>query len=407
MAVQFPNFLGAQLVKPDYSGLADAISNYYGGKMMPKDDLIRAVQAEFARPTAEQALLSSQLSNRKSQMEISRLAEEMAQQKELENQLKRAFGMATDSQPTEMPVRQMPQSMNAMPSIGLPASLPTNVTTNLQDQGTDVRKMDARYKKFDNLSGYGATGENQMNESQIPVKQELQETVITPGSRHLYGIDQMYDSNPLSRVFLEKKGYKKSQQVKFDNKTGKTSIITTYPSGKVTVQTTSSTSGEEGIPLTNKLISRNQGVIAGVDNAIPVIQDIINLSDTNNIDQKNKSIKDKSILSGGSPYPVWSISSESGERQAKYDGLVNQALDSLMSAFGMPQTNEGLNSVKKQLQIRWNESDKAYVRRLKELIKDLEKRKEYASTQVKKSVSTPNDFTDVSDDELRSIIDAE
>lgn len=56
MAIQFPNFLGVPIQKPDYSGVGDIVSNYYSGKEMPKDDLIKAVQAQFAQPTAEATL---------------------------------------------------------------------------------------------------------------------------------------------------------------------------------------------------------------------------------------------------------------------------------------------------------------------------------------------------------------
>ena len=64
MAIKFPDFLQATLVKPDYSGIGDIFSNYYAGKAMPKDDLIKAVQAQFAKPNAEQDLQASQLQNK-------------------------------------------------------------------------------------------------------------------------------------------------------------------------------------------------------------------------------------------------------------------------------------------------------------------------------------------------------
>ncbi len=62
MALSLPNFLAAQLVNPDYSGIGDSVSNYYAGKAMPKDDLIKAVQAQFAKPKAEADLASTQAS---------------------------------------------------------------------------------------------------------------------------------------------------------------------------------------------------------------------------------------------------------------------------------------------------------------------------------------------------------
>lgn len=70
MAVQFPNFLNAQILKPDYSGIGDALQNVlagYEGAQRPQqlrdeaesrkyDNMVKAIQAEFARPTAEAGL---------------------------------------------------------------------------------------------------------------------------------------------------------------------------------------------------------------------------------------------------------------------------------------------------------------------------------------------------------------
>lgn len=63
MPIQFPNFLNAQTHKPDFSGIGDIVENYYRGKMMLKEDLIKAVQAKFAQPNAEANLKSTQLQN--------------------------------------------------------------------------------------------------------------------------------------------------------------------------------------------------------------------------------------------------------------------------------------------------------------------------------------------------------
>lgn len=67
MAIQFPNFLGVPVRTPDYSGIGDIVQNYYAGKAMPKDDLIKAVQAQFAKPKAEADLASTQASTASSQ----------------------------------------------------------------------------------------------------------------------------------------------------------------------------------------------------------------------------------------------------------------------------------------------------------------------------------------------------
>jgi len=63
MAVQFPNFLGVPVRTPDYSGIGDLIGNYYAGRSMPKNDFIKSVQAEFAKPIMESDLEKKKLDN--------------------------------------------------------------------------------------------------------------------------------------------------------------------------------------------------------------------------------------------------------------------------------------------------------------------------------------------------------
>jgi hypothetical protein len=196
----------------------------------------------------------------------------------------------------------------------------------------------------------------------------LQEVVVAKGAPQLAGIDQMYDSNPVSRAFLEKKGYKKTQEVKFDNKTGRTTIITKYPSGKVTVQASpGAPPSSEGIPLTNRMITQHQQMISAIDNAKPVIKEIM--------DQK-----------GFNPYPRWTgLVPGSMGQSATYDTLVKSALDTLIKAYGLPSTNEGISTVKDQLLIHHGETASHYRGRLKNLVKDLDRRKAYSEAQVKKS----------------------
>jgi hypothetical protein len=56
-----------------------------------------------------------------------------------------------------------------------------------------------------------------------------------------------------------------------------------------------------------------------------------------------------------------------------------------MGAFGMPSTNEGLKSVRDQLEIRHFETPSAYRDRIRKLKKDLESRKQYSEKEVKRT----------------------
>lgn len=424
MAINFPNFLAATLNKPDYSGIGDSVSNFYKGYDMPKDALIKEIQAKFAQPNAEadlqstqlknayqsilnkylpsekdQSLTSGRLSNRKSQMDIDKAVLELQQQKALENQFRMALGGAPQgegapSSAPMMPSPSPPQS-NPMPPMmpnapmmpqgggmtlpGMPKGLPmppaipgmTMIGSSLAGGAPLSSMPNTASAGMPNASPEGmplsaANPAVAQPSLQQPAPEAPNEVVITKGSPQLAGIDAMYDSNPLSRSFLEKKGYKKTQEVKFDNKTGRTTIVTKYPSGKVTVQASNlPTTGEEGAPLTSKMVSKHQNVVASVDVAAPVLKQLADM--------------------GSYPRQGW----YRGGQYAEYEGLVSQAVDSVLGAFGLPMTNEGLKTIRDQIEIRTFETPSHYKNRIEKLIKDLRVRQQYSANEVKKSIKNP------------------
>ncbi len=377
MAIQFPNFLAAQLVRPDYSGLGDSVQNYYAGKAMPKDDLIKAVQARFAEPNAKAALQGTQLENRHKQMIISHLANEIAQEKQFQQLLNKAMSPGSMGQNASGLPQAISKAMSPAPSytpIGSPAPMPYNpansmaTRNDLQDMGTDVSKMDPRFRKFDQMGDYAAGGSQANQMAQNSPQPESSETVLSQGSPHLYGVDMLYENNPLSRNLLEKKGYKKTEQVKFDNKTGKTSIITKYPSGKITVQSMGGTSSDEGIPLTNKMVSTHQRVISSVDNALPQLQRLKDMDSHSNIYGESF---------GGNLFAT--------HNQKKYQRLVNAVKENLIGAFALNPTEAGLQTAIDQLTIGGWESEKDYKNAIQDLIDDLKEKKSYSAREVKKS----------------------
>lgn len=415
MAINFPNYLAAQLYKPDFSGIGDVVENYYKGKSMPKDDLIKQVAAEFARPNAQEALTGSRLGNEKVRLENAKARLEAQQNAALEAQIAAALRgenspanatpaarpapvMALAQAPAQrpqMPMAEQPnpnnmtfqQGQNPLEGMGLHPALVQAIQQMRQQQSAPQQEQQPEVSPMSQMSqsqpsemapeaGAQSTPEsaagtapeaNPAGSGSIPGATPLQ--VITQGEPRLAAIDALYDRNPLSRALLEKKGFKKKTEVKFDQKTGQTRILTTYPSGKVTLQLASpgGTAGD-GIPLTNKMISKHQNIISSVDVALPILDKILNLK-------------------GFSAYPLSSLGIPSvfGNKQAKYDSLVNQALDSLMGAFGLPLSNEGLKTVKDQLEIRHFETPGAYRKRITKLVEELKSRKAYSSEQVKKS----------------------
>lgn len=393
MAFTLPNFVG-QNYTPDYSGIGDAVGNYYAAKQAPMDVLVKQIQAQFAKPDAEAALQQTRLANTKTGLDIQQLRRQMTLQQQLDSALRTALAGGSTAA-TSSPVT----GVNSAPSMagGMPAT-----SSNLPSSSSSVPIINPKLSagianSFQNQAPTGTVQAQQtqpMAQQLSPMAQQpavsapvtnapLQETVISPGSQNLYGVDQLYDNNPAARSYLEGKGFKKTQEIKFDNKTGKTSVITTYPSGKITTQTTGIQASDEGLALTPKMISKHQNVISSVDNALPIIKQIQDLAVDPKTGKASKSWepfpRSDGLIPGLGLVPGFQSQS------TKYEALVNSALDTLVGAYGLPLSNEGLDTVKKQLLIGHGETDAAYLRRLKTLVDDLQRRKAYSQDQVKQS----------------------
>lgn len=427
MPIQFPNFLQAQTQAPDYSGIGDSVENFYKGYNMPKDALIKEIQARFAQPNAEAGLestklsninqsilnkylpskeqssiLSTQLGNRKAQMELN-------EQIDLERQMRAALAgqnpanymgggggaaMPTPIAPSPIPSGGMTTMPNqpGMPRVspgapllpGMPQGLPmppavggmTMVGSPPPAPALQASPVPQSAPIAPTAEAIAPNAQNAPADQAAAPVQPMDEIVIAKGAPQLAGIDAMYDSNPLSRAFLEKKGFKKTQEIKFDNKTGRTTILTKYPSGKVTTQMSNNiaSGGDSGFPLTNRMIYKHQNIISSIDNAMPTIQKIL---------KEDKGWepypRNSGLLPGMGYVPGWQSQS------TKYEALVSSALDSLIGAYGLPSTNEGIDTVKKQLLIGHGETDANYKKRLTGLIEDLKRRKAYSEGEVKRS----------------------
>jgi hypothetical protein len=405
MAIQFPNFLGVPLVKSDYSGLGDIFQNYYAGKAMPRDDLIKQIQAEFARPNAEQTLQSLKLGNQgtglnneKIRLEIAKYRRDMAVQQELENQIARALrgGNVGSSSAQPMPSQQQIPASN-IPSMSSPPDINSSINPALaravqqQFQQSNPNQPVAPTAQMTTPNvpmGQSPDQMPSMPSASVPVQQTEQPSnnlqVITQGEPRFAAIDKLWDQNPLSRELLKKKGFDKKTEVKFDSKTGQTRIMTSYPSGKRTLEVIG-TSGMNGeAPMTTANVTKQQAIITGIDNTIPVIKDILALDKSTS---KNKEWEPYPRNSGIVPGLGWVPGYHS--KATNYESLVSSALDTLLGAYGLPKTNEGIETVKKQLLIGHGETDSAYKKRLMNLMKDLQRRKEYSASLLKKTINNP------------------
>lgn len=439
MAVQFPNFLGVPVRTPDYSAVGDIFENYYKGRAMPKDDLIKAIQAEFARPIAEQSLLSSRLSNRRSQMELNKMARDAQIEAENARLLRQAISgnlPAPNTQPSNLPVpgavapapqqatggftpvdymqmiaTQQPKSYDPIPRVRELLAQEQGVNAGAQEpmQGFDPSKMDKRfvgvdqaatglpasaYKPKPDITSIGVpmpqAQAGNVPQQNVPQQVQSDEIVLQKGAPHLAGIDQLWESRPDMHKYLESRGYKKSQEIKTDAKSGRTTIKTVYPSGTVTLKTIGRPDTGEGIPLTNAMVTEHQEVIKGVDNVIPILEQILALGGGEIVDEKgmpagkNKDVLQPYPLKGYTPFSMGNIPGWMSDA-ADYDTLVTSAAEPLVKALGYPGTDKGIEKAVKQVITTGGERNYRYIQRIRRLIQELKNKKAYSEKALKMS----------------------
>lgn len=170
--------------------------------------------------------------------------------------------------------------------------------------------------------------------------------VVSEGDPSLAHIDKMYDENPIFRKKLEARGFKKKSTVKVDPKTGATSIVTQWPSGRVESK---SIAGTNPSALTNKIKTQLQGIETGAPKVIKKIDDLINTASPAEI-------------------PFYRQNSK-----AAHSGLVWQTAESYATAMGWPNVKASIERAALILDRHWLETDSAYHKRLRTVQANLKK----------------------------------
>jgi len=171
-------------------------------------------------------------------------------------------------------------------------------------------------------------------------------SVVNEGNPSLHKIDEMFNSSPLMRKMLEGQGYKQTQTTRFDPKTGTTAVITTSPSGRVTVHSTPG-ANQGAIGLTNAMKTQMQNIVAGVPK----------------VDKKIDA-----LIEARSPVNVLGYKSN---EKARHNSLVKESAETYAKAKGWPNTNESIKAAMDILDRHTFESDSAYRARLKDLKRSL------------------------------------
>ena len=179
---------------------------------------------------------------------------------------------------------------------------------------------------------------------------ELDEQIQVAGDPGLSHLDEAWEKNPGARAQLKKHGIEKTQEIKVSPTTGLTSIVTKYPSGKITLRT--SGQGPNGdLPLTNAVKTLNQNIIGQAPKAIDALQEI----------KKHPSPTEVPYL----PY-------RKGARK-EHSALVSSAAETYAKAKGWPNTGKSIAEARSILDRGTFESDHDYHQRLDSIQEQLRK----------------------------------
>ncbi len=260
---------------------------------------------------------------------------------------------------------------------------PTNPDDFYANTGEDRQAEQEAVDRIDRANA------GRQNESFIPsapsfeqkLKQGMQKEeegkIVAKGNPQLARLNEIYDKYPQYRKELEGMGFKKTQTVKYDPKTGMTSIITTMPNGEVRVNAQGNINGNGTIPLTNNVKTYHETIVSAAPQAKKIVDDII------------------AAPSPSKPY-ILGNAYRSGAR-AQHSGLVAGGAETLQKALGFPNTNEGLHQALKQIERQEWESDSAYRDRLRKLKEDIDSKVKNSKSVLKNGVSTSEESNNVSD----------
>lgn len=391
MAFNIPN--GAFRLTPEEAGgqpnytqaLRDAFSNSqaatetaYKPKNMAEALLASQLQNKINKPKADDAsnwyqaeLKNMQATTGLNSANAQKIMQSYAQEKWLNDMLNNGGNPShQQNQPSPQPgmPNQQPSPIDNSnnpnvsydgpgPNYGAPTA--RNTFPNRFGKRPDEASQQPWVNGVNNMPQPGQPAPQQITPQVQQVSAGPQEQVLTPGNSQQEYLNKMWDEMPGARKALEARGIKKTTVAKVDPRTGLTSIMTTYPNGKITVQ---NSIGENGkMPLTNAVKTLNQNIIGQAPKAIKAIQ---------------------AIKKAPSPFEIPYVPYFKGERKQHYS-LTQSAAETYAKAKGWPNTGESIKAAYQILDRGTGESDHDYHQRLDTL-----------QEQLKDDVKTSQDILD-------------
>ncbi len=177
--------------------------------------------------------------------------------------------------------------------------------------------------------------------------------------KHKFGVDPLA---PMAQTPEDKQAaaldlFKQKEQIKQQNKSG-------------------------DIP-TNTVLTQNQQALQGIKTVLPMLDELID-----------------------HPKSVYGPTDFSPSKKAAYNAKTSGMIDTLVAAQSLPKVQASIDLVEQQIRRGTNESTDSYIKRLKDLRKDLVNRKGRAKDVLsnhKVNINDDDEFSQMSDDELRNI----
>ena len=314
----------------------------HGKELMNK---IKEAQAKYAEEQALADLRGRQTSTSNIAQQIKERRNAMKRQQDLQNLLSGGSDMGQASgKPGHMTPHGFEGSLTGIPA----EDLYSNTGEDRQAEQEAVDRID-RANDQNNEGSFIQSAPNLKQRINKGMQGNTNEKVLVPGNPNLSRINDIYNKYPQYRKELEAMGYKKSQSIKFDSKSGMNIITTTLPNGEVKVRTEAITGQNGTVPLTNALKSQLQNIKVNVPKVKRLVDDLI-----------------------ASPSPTEFPLYRKGAR-TKHHALVKEAAETYAKAKGWPNTNESIKAASEILGRGSLETDSDYRLRLEELKKELDR----------------------------------
>jgi len=341
MAIQFTDFSRIPTQEPAFANLLGDMLQGYKTQREPtrirqdeesrmRDNAIKAIQQKFLPQEKQSALDNLRL-------DIS-AKKQAAMQEALLNQ---AYGESLNgsAQPSSPGLAQAP------------ASTPSDF------KGIPFRMSEPGVNKGQAMTENAAQAQGSVSH---PYQSQGGE-VISEGSPSMYGLDKLYESNPMVRPFMEKKGHKKKEDIQYDKESGTTRITTTWPSGLTSVRTVGGKATDYS-PLTSTGKKDMQSIIGTTASVVKSLDGLINSKE------------------------IPGALNRFGDTRSNYDSKVIPIIEQLSTIYKLAKIERTYEDITKMVKRGFNESNDNYKKRLKEVKEDAIDKAKMAQESIKKGV---------------------